>query len=110
MVTSSALAVFLLEGFKSFVAWATKNPAFDFSPKAMAGLLVVFNALSVLLLAVLNVEGYVLPTDWTAWVQTLVASVLGALVSSAMYVTGMKPFKDYSARFYGATGKSKKAK
>lgn len=102
MITSASLAVYLLELLKGFAAWVSKNPSFEFSPKVLAALMVVSNAVSSLLLAVLGVEGYTIPTDWQAWAKALVVAVLGALVSSALYVVGYVPFKffaeDYRAR------------
>ncbi len=99
MITSAALAVYLLELLKGLFALVTKNPGFEFSPKVLAALLVVANAVSVLLLAVLGVEGYSLPTDWQSWVKALIVAVLGALVSSALYVVGYKPFKLFAQAY-----------
>lgn len=93
MITSAALAMYLVELTKKLAVWISKNPNFEFSPKVMAGLLVFHNAISALLLAVLGVEGYTLPTDWLSWVKTLVVAVLSAVVSSALYVFGYVPFK-----------------
>jgi hypothetical protein len=111
MVTSAALAVYLIELLKKLFAFITKNPNFEFAPKVMAALLVVANAVAVLILAVLGADGYELPTDWTAWVRTLILAVLGALVSSALYVVGYAPFiqfwYDYKA---SKSAKSKKSK
>jgi hypothetical protein len=111
MISSAALAVYLVELLKQFLAWVTKNPGFEFTPKAMAALLVVANAVSVLILAVLGVDGYQLPTDWVTWAKTLVVAVLGALVSSALYVLGYAPFKVFYDEFYArAKAKVKKVK
>lgn len=100
MITSAALAVYLIELLKKAIAAATHNPAFEFSPKVMAALLVLANAVSVLILALLGVDGYNLPTDWVSWAKTLIVAVLGALVSSALYVVGYAPFRQYWHDFY----------
>jgi hypothetical protein len=111
MVTSAALAVYLVELLKKFFAWITKNPAFEFNPKVMAALLVFANAVSVLILAVLGADGYELPTDWVTWTKTLLLAVLGALVSSALYVVGYAPFREFYHEFYhGVKAKAKKSK
>jgi hypothetical protein len=102
MITASALAVYLVELLKKAVAVLTSNPGFEFSPKAMAALLVVANAAASLILAVLGVDGYTIPTDWMAWSKALAVAVLGALVSSALYVVGYVPFKQYWHEFYMA--------
>jgi hypothetical protein len=102
MITSSALAVYLVELLKKAIAVLTSNPMFEFSPKAMAALLVVANAVASLILAVLGVDGYTVPTDWLSWAKTLAVAVLGALVSSALYVVGYIPFKQYWHEFYMA--------
>jgi drug/metabolite transporter (DMT)-like permease len=95
MVTSAALAVYLIELLKQLFALVTKNPSFEFSPKVMAALLVIGNAVAVLILAVLGQEGYDLPTDWVAWTKLLLLAILGALVSSGLYTFGLKPFKAF---------------
>jgi protein-S-isoprenylcysteine O-methyltransferase Ste14 len=118
MISSAALAVYLMELLKQFLAWATKNPGFEFTPKVMAALLVIANAVAVLILATLGVDGYQLPTDWVSWTKTLLVAVLGALVSSALYVVGYVPFKQFYHSFYAALAikkaeaksKAKKAK
>lgn len=111
MITSASLAVYLVELLKQLFARVYQNPGFEFAPKVMAALLVVANSVSVLILALLEVQGYDLPTDWVSWAKTLVVSVLGALVSSALYVVGYKPFRAFYQAFYTkAAAKSKKAK
>lgn len=100
MVTSAALAVYLMELLKKFLSLITKNPGFEFTPKVMLALLVVANAVAVLILAVLGVEGYQLPTDWVMWTKTLIVAVLGALVSSALYVVGYAPFRAFYEEYY----------
>jgi drug/metabolite transporter (DMT)-like permease len=99
MVTSASLAVYLVELVKSFMKWILKEPSYEFNPKFMAALLVVANAGASLLLAVLGVEGYSIPTDWLGWSKALVLAILGALVSSAVYVMGYAPFKFYVEDF-----------
>lgn len=110
MVTSAALAVYLVELLKGFFAKVYNNPSFEFAPKVMAALLVVANAVAVLILAVLGADGYQLPTDWLTWTKTLVLAVLGALVSSALYVVGYAPFKSFWYDYKAKMAKAKKAK
>jgi len=111
MVTSAALAVYLVELLKKLLALVTKNPSFEFAPKVMAALLVLANAVSVLILALLDVEGYSLPTDWVMWTKALAVAVLGALVSSALYVVGYTPFKYFYQEFYAKKqAKTKKSR
>lgn len=100
MITSAALAVYLVELLKKLAQALTKNPSFEFSPRAMGALLVLANAASVLILAFLEVPGYETPTDWVAWAKALGVAVLGSLVSSALYVMGLKPFKQFAQRYY----------
>lgn len=100
MLTSASLAVFLVELVKELAKKLTKNPEFEFNPKVMAALLVVANAASSLILAFLGVAGYEIPTDWVSWTKALALAILGALVSSGLYVMGLKPFKAFSQRYY----------
>jgi drug/metabolite transporter (DMT)-like permease len=93
MITSAALAVYLIELLKRAL------PNVEFSPKVMAGLLVLANAVAALMLAVLGVEGYSLPTDWVAWAKVLIVAVISAVVSSALYVVGYLPFKAYAQAY-----------
>jgi len=102
MITSAALSVFLVEGLKQLVAKATGNPNFEFPPKVLAALLVLANAVAVLLLAILGVDGYNLPTDWISWAKALLVAILGALVSSGLYVIGYKSFKAFSQKYYAS--------
>lgn len=113
MVTSSALAVYFTELLKKLAKRLSKNPAFEFSPKAMAILLVLNNSLASLVLAGLGVEGYSFPTDWVAWSRVLVTAMIGALISSGLYSFGYLPFKFYTEYFYAelkAKSKAKKSK
>lgn len=111
MLTSAALAVYLVELVKKMVRVALKNPTYDLSPNVMAALLVATNAVAVLILAALDVMGYEFPVDWTAWVKTLVVAILGAVVSSTLYVVGLKPFKQHAEDFYDRqVAKSKERK
>lgn len=110
MITSASLAVYLVELLKSLVARTTNNPGYEFPPKVMAALLVVANAVSVILLALLDVEGYELPVDWTSWAKALIVAVLGALVSSALYVVGYRPFRNFWNDFYAGKRGAKKSK
>lgn len=110
MLTSSALAVYLVELLKNAIRVATQNPSFEFSPKAMAAFLVVANSVATIILAALGQEGYEIPTDWQAWVKNLVLAVLGALVSSALYFVGYVPFRAWSQDFYSRAQAMKQAK
>lgn len=110
MITSAALAVYLLELLKQFVGKLTNNPDFEFTPKVTAALLIVANAVSVLILAALGVQGNEFPVDWTQWVKTLIVAILGALVSSALYNFGYKPFKYFYNEFYSRQKAKSKAK
>lgn len=93
MISSAALAVYLIELLKKAL------PIVVFSPKAMAALLVVANAVAAILLALLGLDGYTIPTDWLSWAKTLVVAVLSALVSSTLYVVGYIPFKLWAEEF-----------
>ena len=110
MITSAALAVYLVELLKKLVRDFTKNPGFEFAPKVMAALLVVANAVAVLILAVLGVEGNNLPTDWVEWAKVLIVALIGALVSSGLYVFGYMPFKYFYQDFYAKAQAKSKAK
>lgn len=101
MITSAALAVYLIELLKKAL------PNVDFSPKVMAGLLVVANAVASILLALLGVEGNTIPTDWLSWAKALLVAVLSAVLSSTMYVVGYKPFKEAFVKFYAKKNKAK---
>jgi hypothetical protein len=102
MITSASLAVFLVEALKQLIAKVSGNPGFEFSPKLLAALLVLANAVAVLILAFLGVDGYTIPTDWVMWAKTLLVAILGALVSSGLYVIGYVPFKQFYREFYAA--------
>lgn len=96
MLSSAALAMFLVEGLKELVQYFTKNPFFTFSPKVMAVLLVVANGASDLILALLGQDGFEFPTDWKDWARKLILAILNSVVSSALYVVGYRPFKFFA--------------
>lgn len=111
VLTPAALSVYLLELLKGFWRrYVANDPSFEFPPKVLAALLVALNFGSGLILALLAVPGNELPTDWLAWTRSLLVAVLAALVSSALYVTGYKPFLAFKERFEAMKAKSVKAK
>lgn len=96
ILTPAALAMYMLELLKEF--WqkvVAKDETYEFPPKVIAALLVLFNFAATVVLALLGLEGYELPTDWTLALKTLLLAILSAVVSSTLYVTGLKPFKAY---------------
>lgn len=100
VLTPAALATYLLELLKEFWRkYVAKDPFYEFPPKAIAVLLVVLNYVAVLVLALLGLEGYELPTDWASSLRILLVAVLSALVSSALYVVGLRPFRIYAREY-----------
>lgn len=110
MLSSAALAMYLVEFLKGLFRMLTKDQFYEFPPKVLAALLVVANAVSVLILAVLDVEGYELPVDWVGWLKALIIAVLGAVISSALYVVGYLPFRAYLHDFNAARKAKSKSK
>ncbi len=110
MLTSAALAVYLVELVKKLVRELKKDPTYDLPSSVMAALLVAANAVAVLILAYLDVMGYEFPVDWTSWIKALVVAILGALVSSTLYVVGLKPFKVHAEKQESLTEAKSKAR
>lgn len=109
VLTPAALGMMLLEGLKElWRKFVAKDPFYEFPPKVLAVLLVAFTYLAVPLLALLGVGEYQLPTDWVEFARGLVVAILTAIVSSALYVVGLRPFRMF-AREYKALKNNVKA-
>lgn len=97
-----------MECLKYIIRYFKKAPTFDFSKVFYAILLPVLNALSAVMLAFLNVTGFVYPTDWVSWAKMVTVTVLGSLISVVVYNQGVKPWNAYTAN--NKTKKQAKAK
>jgi fatty-acid desaturase len=110
VLSPAALGMLMLEALKElWRKFVAKDPFYEFPPKVLAVLLVTLTYLAVPLLALLGVGDYQLPTDWVDFVRQLVVTILTAIVASALYVTGLRPFRMY-AREYRALKENVKSK
>ena len=108
VLTPAALAMMLLEGLKElWRKFVAKDPLYEFPPKVLAVLLVALTYLAVPLLAFLGVGAYQFPTDWVEFARGFVVAVLTAMVSSALYVVGLRPFRMFAREYYALETKVK---
>jgi drug/metabolite transporter (DMT)-like permease len=111
ILTPAALGMLMLEGLKElWRKFVAKDPFYEFPPRVLAVLLVAFTYLAVPLLALLQVGDYPLPTDWVDFVRKLVVAILTAIVASALYVTGLRPFRVYAREYRAMQANSKSFK
>jgi|SRR3990172_10035021 len=100
VLTPAALGMMLLEGLKElWRKFVAKDPFYEFPPKVLAVLLAAFTYLAVPLLALLGVGNYQFPTDWVEFVRQLVVTILTTIVASALYVTGLRPFRMFAREY-----------
>lgn len=78
--------------------WILKDPAYDFSPQLYVLMVTVLNIFTALPLALLDVDGYMIPTDWLQWGKAAIVITLQALVTFASYNLTVKPMKEYAEK------------
>jgi hypothetical protein len=93
VLTAGGMATLVLEGIKYIVRLIKKDPNFDFGTSFYAILLPILTFLAQPLLALLDVTGYVIPTDWQSWVTTLISVMLGALASVDNSIKKLKNYR-----------------
>ena len=97
LLTAGGLTTLLLEGVKWILrSWILKDPAFDFPAKFYGVAIPVLNVLVVPLLAILEVEGYTLPTDWIGWARGALLVLISSLITLVAYNDGLQPLKVYA--------------
>jgi|SRR3990167_5363538 len=77
------------------VKWIIRkfSPGFEFPASFYVVAIPVLNILLVPLLALIGFEGFVMPTDWQAWIMLIVRTLIGSLVSLGTYAVSLRPFK-----------------
>lgn len=95
VISQASLALLLIEGLKRIVRLVIKNPAYDFSKTFYTVSLPISQVVAGLLLAVLGVSGFSLPTDWVSLGKSVILMVLGSFTTVLLYDKGYKPLKNY---------------
>jgi hypothetical protein len=95
VVSSGALAALLLEGIKQVIRLYKKDPAYSFPVKFYLFMLPVLNILFIPVMALLGVEGYAIPTDWTGYARLVVLTVIASLISITTNTLAINPTMDY---------------
>lgn len=108
VISQASLALVLIEGLKSAIRAILKNPTYDFPKTFYVVALPIAQVVAGLLLAVLGVDGYTLPTDWVSFLKAAILMVLGSFTSVLLYNGGFKPVKEYIPSALKAASKSKK--
>jgi len=95
-LSAGVVATLLLEFFKwLYRKFVVKNMLFDFPKWVYIVSIPVLGALLVPALAFLGLEGYFMPSDWTAFVKNIVIVAISSAASLLTYV-GVKPLKGYT--------------
>lgn len=95
ILINGGLAMLILEGVKWLYRWGFKKPQFDFPPLFYGVAIPTLNILVIPLLALLEVQGVVMPVDWLGWVRGAVVVAIGSLVSLLFYSGGLAKLKEY---------------
>ena len=102
VITAGGLSTLLLEGVKLVLRqWILKDATFDFPAKFYVVAIPVLNVLAIPVLALLGVEGSVLPTDWLGFARTVVLVLIASLITLVGYSTGVQPLKAYASGLKG---------
>lgn len=97
IITAGGLSTLLLEGVKIILRQFILNDAtFDFPAKFYLVAIPVLNVLVIPLLALLQVEGSVMPADWLGFARTVVLVLIASLITLVGYSTGVQPLKQYA--------------
>lgn len=99
LLSQGALSTLLLEGIKWLIRQITKQPDFDFAPKFYLVMIPFLNVLMIVPLALLQLPGYAMPTDWLSFGRLAVITVLASLISVGGYQMGIKPLKNYAVQY-----------
>jgi hypothetical protein len=85
IITTAGMAILILELVKWIIRKVKKEPTFVFPEKFYMIALPVLNVLSVPLLALLEIPGVIMPTDWPSFGRLVVTTMLGTLASMIGY-------------------------
>jgi hypothetical protein len=96
LITAGGTAMLILEGLKWLIRTLMKNPTYDFPTKFYIVALAALNTLVIPLLALLGVEGFVMPIDWVGFARVVLQVTLSSLISVFGYTNALKPLKTYA--------------
>lgn len=99
LLINGGLAMLLLEGIKLGYRFFFKKPEFDFPPLFYGVSIPTLNVLVIPLLALLEIPGTTMPTDWLGWVRSAVVVAVGSLVSLLFYSGGLQKLKEYNKEY-----------
>jgi len=110
-LTAGGLSSLILQGIK--LLWRkfiVKDLGYDFPQSFYVVALPVLNVLVVPVMALLLVEGYVMPSDWLSFGRTVAMVLLSSLASLATYTVSVNPLKTYGVKLRAQRAKEQAKK
>ena len=97
-ITAGGLTTLIIEGIKYAYRKITKKPEYDFPGYFYIVAVPAMNLAVIPLLALMGVEGFVMPTNWVLFGRAILLTVVASLISLSGYTIGLKPLQSYRNR------------
>ena len=94
-ISAGGLTTLILEGFKWAYRKITKKPDYSFPAYFYTVAIPALNLVVIPLLALMGVEGFVMPTNWVLFGRAILLTVVASLISLTGYTVGLKPLQSY---------------
>jgi len=104
IVSAGALSMFILQFVVKPLLRLKLGGQYDFSPKLYVLMVAILNIFTALPLALLKIEGYLIPTDWKQWGIGAMVIILQSLITFGSYELTVKPMKEYGDKLIERNG------
>jgi hypothetical protein len=95
-VTAGGMSALILEVVKYIIrTFILKNSEYDFPQKFYLIAIPTLNVAVIPLLALLEISGFTMPTDWMDYGRTIIQVLISSLVSIVAYKYSIKTIKNY---------------
>jgi hypothetical protein len=94
-ITAGGLTTLIIEGIKYIYRKVVKKPDYDFPGYFYIIAIPAMNLAVIPLLALMGVEGFIMPTNWVLFGNTILLTVVASLISLSGYTVGLKPLQSY---------------
>ena len=94
-ISAGGLTTLIIEGFKWAYRKVTKKPDYSFPAYFYTVAIPALNLAVIPLLALMGVEGFVMPTNWVLFGRAILLTVVASLISLTGYTVGLKPLQSY---------------
>jgi len=94
-ISAGGLTTLIIEGFKWAYRKVIKKPDYSFPAYFYTVAIPALNLAVIPLLALMGVEGFVMPTNWVLFGRAILLTVVASLISLTGYTVGLKPLQSY---------------